>query len=89
MRSIDVTKKEHLSVAEAAERLGYSRQHVLRLVGSGDIKAERIGRSYVIRAADLPGPLGNITGSEKQQINRSVDKVFKHYGEAIRRLGKE
>jgi excisionase family DNA binding protein len=89
MEDNDVTKRDYLSIAEAAERLGYSRQHVLRLVNSGDIRAERVGRSFVIKIGDLPGPLGKITGAEKQEIDKSVDKVLKHYSEAIRKLGKE
>lgn len=89
MNDKDVTNKQYLSITEAAERLGYSRQHILRLVNSGEIKAERVGRSFVIKVEDLPGPLGKITGAEKQEIDKSVDKVLKHYGEAIRKLGKE
>lgn len=89
MKDNDVTKKEYLSIAEAAEQLGYSRQHVLRLVKSGEIEAERVGRSFVIKTSKLPGPLGEITGAEKKEIDKSVDKVFEHYGEAIRKLGKE
>jgi len=89
MKEKDVTKKEYLSIAEAAEMLGYSRQHVLRLVNSGEIRAERVGRSFIIKTENLPGPLAGITPAEKKEIDRTVDKVFEHYGDAIKKLGKE
>ena len=89
MKENNVTKKEYLSIAEVAEMLGYSRQHVLRLVNSGEIKAERVGRSFIIKTENLPGPLSSITPAEKKEIDATVDKVMKHYEEAIRKLGKE
>jgi excisionase family DNA binding protein len=89
MENKDVTKQSYLSVAEAAERLGYSRQHVLRLVKAGEIMAKQVGRSYIIESDNLPGPFTKITSSEKKEIDKSVDRVFDHYGEAIRKLGKE
>jgi excisionase family DNA binding protein len=42
-----------LSVAEAAEKLGAHRTRINQLIDSGDLPATRIGRSYVIREADL------------------------------------
>ena len=42
-----------LSVAEAAEMLGVHRTRINQLIDSGDLPATRIGRSYVIREADL------------------------------------
>jgi excisionase family DNA binding protein len=89
MNEKDVTKKDYLSIAQAANQLGYSRQHVLRLVKSGEIKAEKVGRSYIIKAENLPGLLSPMTKPEKIEIDRSVDKVMKHYDDAIRKLGKE
>jgi excisionase family DNA binding protein len=42
-----------LSVAEAAEKLGVHRTRINQLIDSGDLPATQIGRSYVIREADL------------------------------------
>jgi len=42
-----------LSVAEAATKLNLSCARVNQLIDSGDLPATRIGRSYVIREADL------------------------------------
>lgn len=89
MKSKEESKNEFLSVAQAAEALGYSRQHVLRLINAGEIKAERIGKSFIIARRDLPGPFAPITATEKKAVDQSVDRVFRHYEEAIRKLGKE
>lgn len=89
MEKKDVTNKDYLSIAEAAEQMGYSRQHVHRLIKSGEIKAQRIGHSFMIARNALPGPFSAITPAEKKEIDVTVDKVMKHYEEAIRKLGKE
>ncbi len=89
MEKKDVTKQDLISVAEAAEVLGYTRQHVLRLVKSGDIPAQRYGRAYLIKRSELPGPFSDMTKSEKVLIDKAVDKVFQQYGDTIRKLGRE
>jgi excisionase family DNA binding protein len=78
-----------LSVAEAGKVLGYSRQHVLRLINAGEIPAQKIGRSFVIRRESLGGVYKTITGAEKTQIDRAVSKIVREYGDTLRRLGKE
>lgn len=42
-----------LSVAEAAERLGVSRQRVVQLIGDGRLHAVRLGRSWAIAEGEL------------------------------------
>jgi excisionase family DNA binding protein len=40
-------EKEFLSPQQVADRLGFSRQHVVRLIGYGDLPAEKLeGSSY-------------------------------------------
>ena len=40
-------EKEFLSPQQAADRLGFSRQHVVRLIGYGELPAEKLpGSSY-------------------------------------------
>ena len=42
-----------LSVAQAAQALGVSKQRALQLIGTGRLKAQLVGSAYVIRVADL------------------------------------
>ncbi|MEM1026629.1 MAG: helix-turn-helix domain-containing protein [Planctomycetota bacterium] len=37
-----------LSTSETADRLGVSRQHVLRLINAGDLKGEKVGTYWSI-----------------------------------------
>ena len=83
-------KKELLSTAEVANILGISRIAVYKKIVSGEIKAQRAGRSFVIRQGDILEIAGKVLGEEKKRsIERAVDKTLADYGEAIRRLGQE
>ena len=42
-----------LTLAQAARRLGVSRQRLHALIQAGRLPAERLGHAWVIRAADL------------------------------------
>ena len=43
------TKKDKLlSVADVSKEVAISRQRILQIIESGDLKAELIGKSYVI-----------------------------------------
>lgn len=42
-----------LSTSEAAEMLGLTRQRVNQLIHAGLLKAQRVGRSYIIDEDDL------------------------------------
>lgn len=81
--------KELISVAETAQILGYSRQHILRLIESGEIKAQKIGRSFVVERDSLPEVFGAISKEEKKEVDRAVSKVVSEYSEALKKLGKE
>ena len=49
-----VTKKDKLlSVADISKDAGISRQRVLQVIESGDLKAEMVGRNYVILQSDF------------------------------------
>lgn len=49
-----VVKKEKLmSVTEVSEQAKISRQRVLQIIESGDLKAEMVGKNYIIRQADF------------------------------------
>ncbi|MDD5068528.1 MAG: helix-turn-helix domain-containing protein [Candidatus Pacebacteria bacterium] len=82
--------KKLLSTAEVAKILGISRVAVFKKIQSGEIKAQKIGRNYVIESTDLSAALGVILSPErKKEIEKSVDKTVKEYGEALKMLGKE
>ncbi len=49
-----VTKKDKLlSVADVSKEAEISRQRILQIIESGDLKAELIGKSYVILQSDF------------------------------------
>ncbi len=82
--------KEFLSTIEIASLLGISRQAVFKKIKAGEIKARKIGRNFVINRKDLPGITGKVlTQKQKAEIQKSVDKTFREYGETLRLLGQE
>jgi excisionase family DNA binding protein len=46
-------REKLLSVADITEQANISRQRVLRIIENGDLKAELVGGSYVIRHSDF------------------------------------
>lgn len=46
-------KSDYLTSAEAAESLGFSQDHVRKLIYQGKIKAEKFGRNWVVEKKDL------------------------------------
>lgn len=83
-------KQETFTTADIAKLLGVSRIAVFKKIKSGDIKAQKVGRNYVIRKADLPiGLGGELTEQRKQIISEVVEKTVQEYGEALRLLGRE
>ena len=82
--------KRFFSTSEVAEILAISRVSVFNRIKSGKIKAEKIGRNYIIPKENL-GIIFNEVLSEKlkEEISRGVEKVVKEYGEVLLRLGNE
>ena len=80
---------DQISVKQAAELLGYSRVHVVRLINAGKIQARRIGRSYVVDKNSLGGVFKVITAGDAQKIETVMEKVFDEYEPALRKLGEE
>lgn len=82
--------KKFLSTSEVAKLLGVSRIAVFKKIQSGEIKARKVGRNYVIQKANLPIELGGeLTAQRKQIIGEAVEKAVQEYGEALRLLGRE
>lgn len=82
--------KQLFSTIEIARILGISRIAVFKKIKSGEIKAKKVGRNFVISRSDLAEILGNtLSEKKKQDIEKSVRKTIKEYGETLRLLGKE
>jgi excisionase family DNA binding protein len=82
--------KNFYSTSEVATILKQSRVEVFRKIKSGKIKAEKIGRNYIIPHESLMEALGKIVGDHnKKEIEMAIEKALKEYGGAFRLLGKE
>lgn len=82
--------KKFYSTIEIAKILGISRIAVFKKIKSGEIKAQKVGRSFVIDGESLAGIVGTVlTDNKKKEIERSVDRTIKEYGEALKLLGAE
>lgn len=80
--------KEFLTTSELAKILGISRVSVFKKIKKGEIKAERIGRNFIIRKKDLGVILGEILSKkDKLEIEKAVKRVVREYGETLRLLG--
>ena len=83
-------KKEYITTSELAKFLGISRVAVFKRIKAGKIKAEKIGRNYIISQKELPKILGNVLAEdEKITIKEAVKKTVDEYGQTLKLLGKE
>lgn len=80
--------KEFFSTAELAKILGVSRIAVYKRIKRGDIKATRVGRSFVVNKKDIKHLFSDeISTGEKKEIDAAVKKTVKEYGETLKMLG--
>jgi len=91
---VNEAKKSYISVAELAKILGISRVAVFKRIKKGQIPAEKIGRAYIIDAAEVAKIAGkngqiSLTEEKKAVIKKAVEKVVEEYGETLKLLGKE
>ena len=85
-----MVNEKYITIPQLAELLGLSRIEVYRRVRKGQIKAEKIGRMYVIKDNEVSHILGKkLTAKDKGQIEKTVKKAVKEYGEVLKRLSKE
>lgn len=80
-------KKRYLSTTEVAKILGISREAVFKKIQKGQLPAIKIGRNYAIDPADLGLKDSKLTEERKKRIEDAVKKIFKEYGEALKKLG--
>lgn len=91
---MDISKKDFFSVSELAGILNISRQAVFKKIKNGQIKAEKIGRNYVISKKELEENFADVlrdelTDTAKKEIEKGVARVVSEYGEVLKQLGKE
>lgn len=84
------SKKEFYSVSEVASILNITRQAVLKKINNGQIKAEKVGRNFIIYKRNIEEFVSiDLTDRIKNKIDQGVEKVIKEYGEVLKRLGNE
>jgi len=82
--------QDFLSTTELAKILGLSRITVFNKIKSGEIKAIKIGRNFVIAKKDLKVILGEtLSEKDKKEIEAAVKKTVHDYGETLKLLGRE
>ena len=82
--------RRFFSTAELAKMLGVSRVAVFKKIRSGSIHAEKIGRAYVIPKEEIAAALGVfVSERRKREIDQSVERTVREYGDVLRRLGGE
>ncbi len=81
-------KDQFLSTTELADILGISRIAVFNKIKLGQIKAQKVGRNYIIDRNDLGPILGeSLSPKQKSDIDKAVKKTVKEYGETLKSLG--
>lgn len=82
--------KRYFSAPEIAKLIGVSRTAIFKKIKSGQIHAEKIGRNYIIPREEYEAILGIfVPERRKKDIENTVERVFKRYGPALRKLGRE
>ncbi|OGM98265.1 MAG: hypothetical protein A2915_04065 [Candidatus Yanofskybacteria bacterium RIFCSPLOWO2_01_FULL_41_34] len=81
---------KYLSTSEVAKMLGISRVAVFKKIKSGQIKAKKVGRNFIIAEKDMLGLSSNfLTSQKKSEIDEAIDRTVKEYGETLKLLGQE
>lgn len=59
LKEVIIDKSEFLSVSQLAKILKISREAVLKRINRGAIKAEKVGRAFVIKKSDIKNLIKN------------------------------
>ncbi len=81
-----IREVKYLSTKQVADLIGISRVAVLKRIKRGALKAQKVGRNYIINHDDLTGRLSE---DDKKEIKKVVKKAVQEYGEMFKLLGKE
>lgn len=78
------------STSEVAKILHLSRIEIFRKIKAGKIKAEKVGRNYVIPHESVADVLGeNLGDHKKEEIDKAINRALEEYGDVFKRLGRE
>ena len=82
---IDFQKVDYLSSAVLGKLVA-----LYKKVKKGQIKAERIGRTFAISNKHVAAILSKaLSKADKELIDKAVSKTVREYGQVLRRLGRE
>jgi len=82
--------KQYFTTNELAKIFGVSRVTIFDKIKKGQIKAEKMGRNYIIFKKDIDNIFTEILNDKlKMKINKAIDKVIKDYKETLIKLGNE
>jgi len=84
-----MSEKDYISVNEAAQIMGISRVAVFKKIKSGEIRATKVGRAYIVNKKSLASIYQDLTSAQKKKVEKAVERVVEEYGEALKKLGKE
>lgn len=83
-----MANQQFLSTTQLAEILGVSRIAVYKKIVSGEIKALKVGRNFIIDRHLLGDILNQkVTPQQEIEIEKAVKKTVKEYGQTLKLLG--
>lgn len=83
-------EKNELSTAEVARLLGISRVAVFRKIKSGELKAQKRGRNFVVSSKEFSKMISKkLTHKMKKEIEKAVRKIINEHSETLRMLGED
>lgn len=81
---------KYYSTIEVGKILHISRVAVLKRIKSGKLKAEKVGKNFIISNEAVMEALGKLIGKEKKEnIEHAVKKAVEQYEKTFKLLGKE
>ena len=69
LKSIEEKKEENLTIVDVAKILLVSKQSVYSYIRRGEIKAKRVGRTYIINRADLDNAIKEVKSFKYKRIS--------------------
>lgn len=83
-------EKDFYSTNEVAKIVGLSRQAIFKKIKAGKIKANKVGKSFIIPRTELPKILDRtVSDKSKNEISVTIKQLVEEYGETLKLLGKE